>query len=75
MESLDRPSTSLGDLLGAISLILEVGCLGVPVIDFIRDCIERYDLLHEWGGDSSGEETDQDIVVCDAGMSGVALKG
>ena len=46
----------------------------VPIVDFIWDGIKGHDLLHEWGGDSSGEETDQDIVVRDAGTSGVTLE-
>ena len=74
MESLGRPSVSLSDLLSAIPLVLEVSRLRVPFLDFIRDGVEGHDLLHEWGGDSSGEEADQDIVVCDASMSGVTLK-
>ena len=74
LESLSRPSTSLSDLLGSIPLVLEVGCLRVPVVDFIWDCVKGHDLLHEQDGDSGGKETDQDIVVHDAGLSGVTLK-
>ena len=74
LESLSRPPTSLSDLLGMIPLILEVNHFRVPVVDFIWDCVEGHDLLHEWGGDSSGEETDQDIVVHDTSTSGVTLK-
>ena len=35
LESLDGPSTSLGDLFSTILLILEVGGFYIPVIDFI----------------------------------------
>ena len=74
MESLGRPSTSLSNLLSTIPLVLEVGRLGVPVFDFIWDGVEGHDPLHQQDGDSSGEEADQDIVVHDAGMSGVTLE-
>ena len=74
MESLNRPPTSLSNLLSVIPLILEVSRLRVPVVDFIWDCVKGHDPLHEQGRDSSGEETDQDIVVRDTGMSGVTLK-
>ena len=64
----------MSNLLGAIPLVLEVSCLRVPFLNFIRDSIERHDSFHEHGGDSGSEETDQDIVVRDAGTSGVALE-
>ena len=74
LESLSGPPTSLSDLLSVIPLVLEVSHFRIPVINFIWDCVEGHDPLHEWGGDPNGKETDQDIMVCDAGMSGVALK-
>ena len=58
MESLGRPSTSLGNLFSAILLVLEVGCLEVPVVDFIWDGVKRHDPLHERGGDSGSKEAD-----------------
>ena len=51
-----------------VPLVLEVGGFQVPVIDFIWDCIMGHDLLHEQGGNSGGKETDEYIVVSDAGM-------
>ena len=75
LESLDGPLTLLSDLLSTIPLILEVGCLGVPFVDFVWNSIERHDPLHEWGRDSSSEEANEDIVVRDAGASGVTLEG
>ena len=74
MESLSRPPASLSNLLGMIPLILEVGRFRVPFIDFVGNGVKGHDPLHERGGDSGGEETDQDIVVHDAGASGVALE-
>ena len=74
LESLGRPPTSLSDLLGAIPLVLEVDRLSVPFINFVGNGIEGHDPLHERGGNSSGEETDEDVVVCDAGASGVTLE-
>ena len=74
MESLGRPSASLSDLLSAIPLVLEVDRFRVPFIDFVWNGVEGHDLLHEQGGDPSSEETDQDIVVRDAGMSSIALE-
>ena len=74
LESLSRPSTSLSDLLSTIPLVLEVSRLSVPFIDFVGNSVKGHDLLHERGGDSCGEETDQDIMVRDAGTGGVALE-
>ena len=74
LESLGGPPASLSDLLSTIPLVLGVGCLSVPFVDFVWDGVERHDLLHEQGGDSSSEETDQDVMVRDAGTGGVALE-
>ena len=74
MECLGGPSASLSDLLSTIPLVLEVSRLRVPVVDYIWDCVEGHDSFHKWGGDSGSEETDQDVVVCDASTSGVALE-
>ena len=63
LESLGRPSVSLSDLLSTIPLVLKVGCLRVPVVNFIWDCVKGHDPLHECGGDSGGKKADQDIVV------------
>ena len=75
MESLGGPSALLSNLLSAISLILKMGCFGVPFIDLVRDGIEGHNPLHEWSGDSGGEEADEDVMICDAGVGGVALEG
>ena len=74
LEGLSRPSTSLSNLLNTIPLILEVSHLRVPVVNFIWDCVEGHDPLHEQGGDSSGKETNQDVVVHDSSTSGVTLE-
>ena len=74
LESLSRPSASLSDLLSTIPLVLEMGHFGVPFIDFVRNGVKGHDPLHERSGDSGGEEADKDIVVHDAGASGVALE-
>ena len=75
MESLSRPSTLLENLLSTIPLVLEVGGLGVPVINFVQDHIEKHDLLCEQSGDSGGKEADEDIVVHDASMGNIAPEG
>ena len=74
MESLGRPSASLSDLLSTIPLVLEMGHLCVPFVDFVMNGVEGHDPLHERSGDSGSEETDQDVVVRDAGTGGVALE-
>ena len=74
LESLGRPPTSLSDLFSTIPLVLEMGRLSVLFIDFVRNSIEGHDPLHERGGNSGGKEANQDIVVHDASMSGVALE-
>ena len=75
MEGLDRPLTSLGDLFSAVPLVLEVDDFRVPVIDLVWYGIKGHDLLHKQGGDSSGKEADKNVMVSDAGMSGVTLEG
>ena len=65
----------LGNLLGPIPLVLEVDGFHVPVINFIWDCVKRHDLFYKQDGDSGSKEANEDIVVCDASMSGVALEG
>ena len=57
-----------------VPLVLEVDCLRVPVIDFVQYSVEGHDLLHEQGSDSGSKETDQDIIVHNAGAHGVALE-
>ena len=74
MESLGRPPASLSNLLGMIPLVLEVGCLSIPFVNFVRNGIEGHDLLHERGGNSGGEEANQDVMVRDASTSGVTLE-
>ena len=64
----------MSDLLSAIPLVLEVSCLGVPFVNFIRDSVEGHDPFHEQGRDSGSEETDQDVVVRDASLGSVTLK-
>ena len=58
-----------------IPLILEVGYFGVPVINFVWDSIEGHDPPHEQDRDSSSKEANEDIVVCNASVGGVTLKG
>ena len=74
LESLGRLSTLLSDLFHVVSLVLEMDCLRVLVINLFWYSVKGHDSLHEQGGDSSSKATDQDIVVHDAGLSGVALE-
>ena len=74
MESLSRPSAPLSDLFSPIPLVLEVGRLGIPFVDLVGNGVEGHDPLHERGGDSGGEETDEHVVVRDAGAGGVTLE-
>ena len=75
MEGLGSPSTFLGDLFCMVLLVLEVNCLGVLLIDFVRDGIKGHNLFHEWGRNSGSEETNEDVVVRDAGMGDIILEG
>ena len=59
--------------LGSL-VVLEVSRFGVPFVDLVWNGIEGHDPFHERSGKSGGEETDQDIVVRDAGTSGIALE-
>ena len=74
MESLGRPPTPLGDLLCMVPLVLEMDCFGVPVVNLFWYSIKGHDTLHEWHGDTGSKETNEYVVVCDAGVSGVTLK-
>ena len=74
LEGLGGPSTSLSDLFHMIPLVLKVDGFGVPVVNIVWYGIEGHDLLHEQGRDSSSKETNQDVVVCDAGVGGVTLE-
>ena len=75
LESLSGPSALLSNLLSVIPLVLEMGRLFVPFINFVGNGVEGHDPLHEQGGDSGSEEADEDVVICDAGAGGVALEG
>ena len=74
LESLHRSSALLGNLFSMIPLVLEVGGLGVLVINFIWDGVKGYVLLHQQDRDSSSKDTDQDIVVYDAGIGNILLE-
>ena len=74
LEGLGRPSTSLGNLLCMVPLVLKVDGFGVPVVDFVWYGVKGHDPLHEQSGDSGDKEADEDIVVSDASMGGVTLK-
>ena len=64
----------MSNLFHAVPLVLEVDGFRVPVVDLVWYGVKGHDLLHEWGGDSSSEEADQDVVVSDAGVDGVTLE-
>ena len=74
LEDLNGPSTLLSDLFDVVPLVLEMGSLGIPVIDFIWDGVKRRDPLHEQGRDSGSKEADEDIVVHDINIDNVALE-
>ena len=69
------PSVALGGLVSLVLLILEMSGLSVPLVNLCRDGVEGYDVFHEWHGNSSGKEADKDIVVSDANMGNITLKG
>ena len=58
LESLGRPSTSLGDLFHTIPLVLEMDCFRVSIINLLRYSIKGHDVLHEQDEDSDSKETD-----------------
>ena len=58
LKGLDGPPAMLGNLFRSVPLVLEVNGLGIPLINLVGDGVKGHDLLHEWGGDSGGEETD-----------------
>ena len=74
MKGLGRPSTSLSNLFCIVPLVLKVDSFGVPIVDLVWYGIKGYDPFHEQGGDSSGKEANEDVVVCDASVSSVALE-
>ena len=74
MESLGRPSISLGDLFCSVPLVLKMDCFRIPLVDLFWHSIKRCDAFHEQGRDSSSEETDQNVVVSYASAGGVTLE-
>ena len=46
----------------------------VPVVNFVGDSVKGYDVLHEWGGNSGGKETYEDVMVHDASVGNVTLE-
>ena len=75
MEGLGSPPTSLGNLFDMVPLVLEVNSFQVPVINFVWHSVEGHDSFHEWGRDPGSKEANEDIVVHDASVSGVAPEG
>ena len=63
----------MDNLFDTILLVLEVGGFGIPLVNFIRDGIKGHDSLHEWSGDPSNKEAEDDIVVCDASMGDITV--
>ena len=47
LEGLCGPSTVLDDLFCMVPLVLEMSGLGIPLVDFVGDSVERYDFLYE----------------------------
>ena len=75
LEGLSVPSTLLGDLLSSVPLVLEVSSFDIPHINLVWDSVKRHNPFHEWDGNSSSEEADENIVVCDASMANITLEG
>ena len=47
LEGLGSPSTSLGNLVSMVPLVLKVCGFSIPLVDFVRDSVKGYDSLHE----------------------------
>ena len=73
MKSLSGSSTTLGNIIHSILLILEVSGLNVPLVDFCRDRVKGHNLFYERGRNSSDKEANEDVVINDTGVDDIAL--
>ena len=62
------------DLFCSLPLSLEVDCLRVPFLDGSWYGIHGHDALHEEGGYSGREISDEDIWIFDVGPSNMILE-
>ena len=65
----------LDDLFCIISLVLKGDGLGVSFVNFAQDSIEGHNSPHEQDGNSGSKETNDNVVIHDASMDDIALKG
>ena len=71
---LDRVLVFFRDFLSSLPLSLEVDGFGVPFLDGSWHSVHEHDPLHEGGGYSSGEVSNEDILVFDIGLGDMILK-
>ena len=57
-----------------MTLVLEMSDFSISLIDFVEDGVKRHDSLYEWSWNPSGEEANEDIVVCNVDVDNVALE-
>ena len=65
---------SFQDFLCLLPLGLEVDGFGVPFLDSSWYGIHGHDLLHERGGYSSGEVSNEDVWIFDIGSGDMVLE-
>ena len=75
LEGLGGLSTTLGNLVSAVPLVLEMSSFGVPLVDFAWNGVKGHDLFHKWYRDPSSKEADEYIVICNVDAGNVALEG
>ena len=62
------------DLVGSFPDLLEVYGLLVPFLHGGWDNVHGVNSSHKLGGDSSGKEVDQDILISDSTRGGIVLE-
>ena len=65
---------SSSDLIGTVSLSLEINCLFIPVADGSGDGVHGHDMTHEGGGNSGGIVSNENIFIINVGHGHIVLK-
>ena len=73
-EREERVVSSFFNFVGPFLNMFEVKSLLVPFLHGSQDGVHGVDSSHELGGDSSGKEVDQDILISDSTRGGVVLE-
>ena len=74
LEGEEWVASSLGDFVGSFPNLLEVEGLLVPFFHGGWNSVHGVDSSHELGGDSSGKEVDQNILISNSTKGSIVLE-